>query len=61
MDAAIRVVQMYGYNCRVKYFFNNKNEVTFMVSEIVEDDTETTRTRRDLEIGRVGKTMYPSI
>ena len=61
LDVAIRVVQMYGYNCRVKHFFNNKNEVTFMVSEIVEDDTETTRTRRDLEIGRVGKTMYPSI
>ena len=58
MDAAIRVVQMYGYNCRVKYFFNNKNEVMFMVSEIVEDDTDS---RRDLEIGRVGKTMYPSI
>merc|ERR1712070_342099 len=33
LDNAITTVQRHGYACRVKHFFNNKNEVTFMVSE----------------------------
>ncbi|KAL7554944.1 hypothetical protein ACHAWF_018507 [Thalassiosira exigua] len=32
LERAVQVVKGHGYNCRVKHFFNNKNEVTFMVS-----------------------------
>jgi len=31
LDNAINVVASHGYDCRVKHFFNNKNEVTFMI------------------------------
>ena len=33
LDKAVQVVKSHDYDCRVKHFFNNKNEVTFMVSE----------------------------
>ena len=52
LDNAIQVVKSLGYNCRVKHFFNNKNEVTFMVSE--KDDNPL-----DLEVGSLGSTMFP--
>eukprot|EP00984_Skeletonema_dohrnii_P038740 scaffold42321_cov161-Skeletonema_dohrnii-CCMP3373.AAC.2 len=52
LDNAIKVVQRLGYNCRVKHFFNNKNEVTFMVSE--KDGNPL-----DLEVGSLGSTMFP--
>ena len=52
LDNAIQVVERLGYNCRVKHFFNNKNEVTFMVSE--KDGNQL-----DLEVGSLGSTMFP--
>ena len=52
LDNAIETVQRHGYACRVKHFFNNKNEVTFMVSE-------NSRTSRDL--GTLGSKMYPVV
>ncbi|KAL7532044.1 hypothetical protein ACHAXR_004393, partial [Thalassiosira sp. AJA248-18] len=54
LDRAIRMVKGHGYSCRVKHFFNNKNEVTFMVSE---NDTVKT----SLEIGILGTRMFPSL
>jgi len=56
-DVAIQVVKGCGYTCRVKHFFNNKNEVTFMVSSVVENDVRA----RDLNVGIVGTQMYPSL
>lgn len=32
LDGAITIVKEHGYHCRAKHFFNNKNEVTLMVS-----------------------------
>jgi len=52
LDNAIQVVKRLGYTCRVKHFFNNKNEVTFMVSE--KDGNPL-----DLEVGSLGSTMFP--
>jgi 23S rRNA C2498 (ribose-2'-O)-methylase RlmM len=46
LDKAIRVVKSHDYDCRVKHFFNNKNEVTFMVSE-------RGRSTIDLDVGSV--------
>ena len=53
LENAIKVVKRLGYNCRVKHFFNNKNEVTFMVSE---KDSNTL----DLEVGSLGSAMFPT-
>jgi 23S rRNA C2498 (ribose-2'-O)-methylase RlmM len=35
LDSAVEIVKSYGYECRVKHFFNNKNEVTFMVAKSI--------------------------
>lgn len=51
LNNAINVVEDLGYRCRVKHFFNNKNEVTFLVSQ---DEEE----RNDLEMGSVGISMH---
>lgn len=56
LDTAIQVVKDCGYRCRVKHFFNNKNEVTFMVSSVVENEV-----RDHLDVGIVGTQMYPSL
>ena len=40
LQRARNIVEAHGYDCRVKHFFNNKNEVTFMVSR--NDGTSTT-------------------
>jgi len=56
LDMAIQVVKGCGYVCRVKHFFNNKNEVTFMVSLVVENEV-----RDYLDVGIVGTQMYPSL
>jgi len=56
LDTAIQVVKDCGYVCRVKHFFNNKNEVTFMVSSVVENEVV-----RDLDVDIVGTQMYPSL
>lgn len=55
LNNAIDVVTALGYQCRVKHFFNNKNEVTFMVSSKDEMD----RSRANLEMGDLGSAMYP--
>ena len=52
LDNAIQVVTNLGYDCRVKHFFNNKNEVTFMVSEKEGNSLE-------LKVDSLGKAMYP--
>jgi len=56
LDKAVRLVEDYGYSCRVKHFFNNKNEVTFMVSE-----NDMLKASDDLEIGVVGTPMFPGL
>ena len=56
LDRAVRLVEDYGYFCRVKHFFNNKNEVTFMVSKNDMQDA-----RDNLEMGMVGTPMFPSL
>ena len=56
LDKAVRIVKDLGYYCRVKHFFNNKNEVTFMVS-VEHDLFETT----NLGIGDLGVSMYQSL
>jgi len=33
LQRAVKIVQSHGYLCRVKHFFNNKNEVTFMIAK----------------------------
>jgi 23S rRNA C2498 (ribose-2'-O)-methylase RlmM len=33
LDHALNLVEQYGYQCRAKHFFNNKNEVTLMIHE----------------------------
>jgi 23S rRNA C2498 (ribose-2'-O)-methylase RlmM len=57
LNNAIDAVTSLGYQCRVKHFFNNKNEVTFMVSSKDEMD----RSRANLEMGDLGSAMYPSL
>lgn len=56
VDRAIQVVRGHRYCCRVKHFFNNKNEVTFMVWK---DNDARAWTR--LEAGVLGAQMYPSL
>lgn len=53
LDNAIKTVKSHGYSCRVKHFFNNKNEVTFMVSE-------KEGSPLDLEDGILGSAMFPA-
>jgi 23S rRNA C2498 (ribose-2'-O)-methylase RlmM len=50
---AIQLVDGLGYTCRVKHFFNNKNEVTFMVSEKGRRERNT-----NLQDGALGTPMY---
>jgi 23S rRNA C2498 (ribose-2'-O)-methylase RlmM len=52
LDSAIQVVESHNYDCRVKHFFNNKNEVTFMVSEKAGSPL-------DLDVGILGSAMFP--
>ena len=54
LDNAIQVVKSLGYSCRVKHFFSNKNEVTFMV-------TEKDGNPLDLKVGSLGSNLYPVI
>mmetsp|Transcript_5699 Transcript_5699/g.12521 ORF Transcript_5699/g.12521 Transcript_5699/m.12521 type:complete len:494 (+) Transcript_5699:71-1552(+) len=56
LDRAASIVKECGYHCRVKHFFNNKNEVTFMVSE-----KNGERERNDLEKGAVGNPMFSAL
>jgi 23S rRNA C2498 (ribose-2'-O)-methylase RlmM len=52
VDCAIDIVRSHNYDCRVKHFFNNKNEVTFMLSR-------TSETTRNFVPGVLGVPMYP--
>ena len=52
LDNAIAVVKGHGYHCHVKHFFNNKNDVTIMVSEKYHASALT------LEVGIVGTPMF---
>lgn len=56
LDAAVKVATDHGYDCRVKHFFNNKNEVTVMASERV-DGTHSKES--DTNLNFLGKAMYP--
>lgn len=51
LDRAIDLVQRCGYRCRAKHFFNNKNEVTMMISK------EGSRCEM-LEPNLIGTAMY---
>jgi hypothetical protein len=51
LDHAITLAQQYGYHCRAKHFFNNKNEATLMISK--EGSSCNT-----LEPNLIGTTMY---
>ena len=57
LDNAVRIVHDLGYHCRVKHFFNNKNEVTFMVSE----KSNTSEKITNLKVGDLGIAMYQSL
>ena len=59
LERAIDLVESHSYQCRVKHFFNNKNEVTFMVSEMRSDDSMSQAL--DLEHGILGTPLYPLI
>lgn len=59
MHNAIESVVGLGYYCRVKHFFNNKNEVTFMLSKEAHD-LAVTRSA-NLESGDIGTSMYLSL
>ena len=59
LERAIDLVESHSYQCRVKHFFNNKNEVTFMVSEMRSDDSMSQSL--DLEHGILGTPLYPLI
>mmetsp|Transcript_2858 Transcript_2858/g.5352 ORF Transcript_2858/g.5352 Transcript_2858/m.5352 type:complete len:550 (-) Transcript_2858:3461-5110(-) len=52
VDCAIDIVKRYNYDCRVKHFFNNKNEVTFMISRSKEKS-------RNYVPGLLGVPLYP--
>eukprot|EP00979_Chaetoceros_neogracilis_P000982 scaffold189_cov244-Chaetoceros_neogracile.AAC.14 len=56
LDKAVKIVESHAYDCRVKHFFNNKNEVTFMVSEKRND---LKGKALDLPLGILGTPMYP--
>ena len=59
LDRAAHIVKECGYHCRVKHFFNNKNEVTFMISE--KNDMVEDVIRSGLVNGIVGSPMYPCL
>lgn len=59
LERAIDLVESHSYQCRVKHFFNNKNEVTFMVSEIRNDGSMSQSL--DLKQGILGTPLYPII
>ena len=54
LNTAVQSVEKLGYHCRVKHFFNNKNEVTFMVSR--SDVMPAT-----LALGNMGTPMFSSL
>ena len=56
LDAAVKVATDHGYDCRVKHFFNNKNEVTVMASERVGG---AYLKESDTNLSFLGKAMYP--
>jgi len=56
LNKAVKIVESHSYDCRVKHFFNNKNEVTFMVSKKQNDFNGDTM---DLPLGILGTPMYP--
>lgn len=51
LDHAITLAQQYGYHCRAKHFFNNKNEATLMISK-------EGSSCNMLEPNLIGTTMY---
>ena len=55
LDAAAAVAVRHGYSCRIKHFFNNKNEVTLMVSE----EFETANCGPTTNESFLGEPMYP--
>jgi hypothetical protein len=60
LEASMKVATDHGYQCRAKHFFNNKNEVTLMVSYDDDDDDgreSVDDKTRDLPI--LGKALYP--
>jgi 23S rRNA (cytidine2498-2'-O)-methyltransferase len=60
IDAAIQIATNHGYQCRVKHFFNNKNEVTLMVSERNDGTTRDNESvEKDPNSSFLGKPMYP--
>mmetsp|Transcript_3495 Transcript_3495/g.8899 ORF Transcript_3495/g.8899 Transcript_3495/m.8899 type:complete len:607 (-) Transcript_3495:421-2241(-) len=63
LERAIEIVKDNGYDCRVKHFFNNKNEVTFMVWSLLSesDDAERIKGHVSLEPGAVGTPMFPRL
>lgn len=63
LERAVKIVEGHGYSCRVKHFFNNKNEVTFMVSSLENDGDGAKGSAREdeLELGMLGTPMYPSL
>jgi 23S rRNA (cytidine2498-2'-O)-methyltransferase len=64
LDQAIALAQRHGYHCRAKHFFNNKNEVTLMLQEQLQDTNVqqgVAVAATILEPGVLGTSMYPAI
>ena len=59
LESAIEVATNHGYLCRAKHFFNNKNEVTLMLS--YNDNDQIERNDDDTFSPILGKSMYPTV
>ena len=62
LDDAIDIVRRHGYDCRVKHFFNNKNEVTLMITKASNKFDTSTRDSifSDEDKQFLGKSVYKS-
>lgn len=58
LDRAIETVTKHGYHCRVKHFFNNKNEVTIMVSSPRGNLPSSSLSASILQHDSLGSSMY---
>jgi hypothetical protein len=61
LENAIAIVNSHGYKCRVKHFFNNKNEVTLMIAEGTDNKSNKISPSPLLShgTGNLGQPMYP--
>jgi hypothetical protein len=58
LQEAMNLARHHGYHIRAKHFFNNKNEVTLMLTSATKEDLLPPRV---LEPGVLGTPMYSAI